>query len=228
MKRRRVERGFTIIELNIALIFVAILIIAAATTIIATTRLYQQGVALKEINQVGRETVDIVRRDVARAKVDAIQVDQSDGVHRVCLGNVSYIIVDAARLNATNTAGLPTLPESGEIAHMVRVDDTAGIWCQKSDGVFTVTAITDVMNPVELLRTDTVNTVAVHDISMRTVAKNTVVSGEALVEFTMLIGTNEAETVADGRCRPPTDRRANFNNCAVREFSTVFRVTGVQ
>ena len=75
MKHNVRRPGFTIIELNIAIIFIAILLIAAALAIIATTKLYQQGVAIKTINQIGRETIDVMRRDVASSSAKA---------HRCC------------------------------------------------------------------------------------------------------------------------------------------------
>ena len=231
MKHSVRRPGFTIIELNIAIIFIAILLIAAALAIIATTKLYQQGVAIKTTNQIGRETIDVMRRDVASSSAKAIKTAEAGGVYRVCLGKVSYIIINAETLNSENPpTNLPKMPDSGALVHMARVNDTNSAWCEvDGSGQFIMNNLTATSDPVEMLQSDDINTLAVHAIDLTVLTDAASSDSEALVRLDMTLGTNEAGTVdGDNRCKPPTDREANFDNCAVREFSTTIRVTGVQ
>ena len=61
--------GFTIIELTLAMVFVSVLLLTIALTIIRVATIYNQGMTLKEVNQISRDINDELRRAVAGAPV---------------------------------------------------------------------------------------------------------------------------------------------------------------
>lgn len=219
--------GFTLIELNLAIIFVAILMVAVAAVTINVTKINQRGILLKTINQTGREVMDILQRDITTARTTQTKyVSPTGGVGRLCLGTVSYVFNTAEALN-----GSGILIRNGTVAgnppvKLVRMEDRDALWCQESGGVFAKNTITATDKPTELLADDIVP-IAVHSLAFEQLATSTDANQRyGLAQLQLLIGTNEAETVADGTCKPPTDHDANFDGCVVREFRTIIRTNG--
>ncbi len=220
-------KGFTLIELNIAIIFVAILAIGIAMVTINVTKINQRGVALKTINQTGREVMDIMRRDLSTAKPKEVTVIAPlGGVGRICLGTVSYVYNTAAALQGAGTPIRTALPDNQLIA-LVRMDDNNRLWCEQSGGIFTKTAVDSADNATELLQMGK-NTapVAVHSLSLTTLTKSSD-EKQGLFELQLQLGTNEADTIQTSACKPPTDHQANFDNCVVREFRTIIRANEI-
>lgn len=227
---KRSIRGFTLVELNLAMVFVAILVVGVAATTISVTKINQRGIMLKTINQTGREVVDQLRRDIAAARTDQVQfVSPVGGVGRLCLGSVSYVFNTAEALHSSPGTLIRDTTQAGSPAiTLVRMDDKDGVWCAQSGGVFTKNQVVATDAPIELLQTDLLP-VAVHEMDVRSLAQT--VDGntaQGLIMITLLLGTNEANTIeTSGACKPPTDHQADFDNCAVREFRTVVRSSGV-
>lgn len=61
------RRGFTIVEITIAMTFVATLLITVALVIMQMMSIYQKGLALRAVNSTGRELVDEFTRGISSA-----------------------------------------------------------------------------------------------------------------------------------------------------------------
>ncbi|MBR3220493.1 hypothetical protein IKF76_01335, partial [Candidatus Saccharibacteria bacterium] len=59
------KRGFTLIELSLASVFLAILLITIALIITQIIVIYQKGLAIKAVSSTGRELVDDFSRAIA-------------------------------------------------------------------------------------------------------------------------------------------------------------------
>ncbi len=227
--KRSTTRGFTLVELNLAIVFIAILVIGVAAIVMNVTKINQRGILLKSINQTGREAVEQVRRDVAVSKIDDVQyVAPIGGVGRLCLGTVSYVFNTAEALNGPGTLIRDaTKPERPAIT-FVRMDDRDGQWCQQTSGTFVKNEITASDAATELLQRDTTGTipVAVHAMDVQVLTPTDGSVNQGLVSFSISIGTNELDTIDTTTCKPPTDHQSNFDNCVVREFRTVIRSNG--
>jgi type II secretory pathway pseudopilin PulG len=66
----KTRKGFTIVELLLAMTFVAVLMITIAFLVIRITAIYQKGLTLRSVNQVGRNLMDEFNRAVADSPVD--------------------------------------------------------------------------------------------------------------------------------------------------------------
>lgn len=224
---RRSKKGFTLVELNLAIIFVSILILGIAMTTIYISRMYQQGITVKSVNQVGREVSGQIRSDFSAARpdaVDSVSTTSGNGAiisGRVCLGTVSYLYNTAVGLNTS-----PNLlrDQSGQPITFVRVDDTNADWCKRNGGgAFLRDQVTAADDPTELLATDDIP-LAIHDITVESVMADSGTGiNQAMYRVAALLGTNQLGTTDNGRCLPPTENQSNFENCFVAEFDMIVR-----
>lgn len=72
MKKRVGARGFTLIELSLSLIFIAILSVSIVLLIQNTTVSYRRGLILNEVNTVGMDLVDDMRMSVQNASTYSV------------------------------------------------------------------------------------------------------------------------------------------------------------
>lgn len=222
MKTNR--RGFTLVELNLSVVFVALLILGIAMTTIQVTRMYQKGATIRSVNQVGRDLTEQLRRDFAAASPSAVNLDEVS-VGRICLGNVSYLYNDAVTLN-DGAEGIKN--PSGDKVVLARVNDRSGSYCQRDSapgGGFIKPNLEAGDDATELLATDVIP-LAVHEITADTyLASDSNGISQTVYRLAITVGTNEVETVDEttSTCRPPTESTANFDNCFVSEFETIVR-----
>lgn len=225
MKRYNRYAGFTLVELNLAIVFVAFLVLAVAMMTLNVTHTYQYGVNLKMINQLGREVSDQLRRDLLSASpTRALYVgpaDTTSGIGRLCLGNVSYVFNNAELLN---NGGIATTVKDSSLENitLVRIEDTERTWCTTS-----INQIPSGTNYTEMLRADAIP-IAIHAMSLQTLVESEADDkiSEGVIQVNFELGTNETNTTSGGKCRPPSDPQQNFDNCAVRQFVVIARATG--
>lgn len=127
------QAGFTLVELLLALAFVAFVLIFATTTIIQVMRTYNKGLAVKEINQTARASMEDMARiikssDSSAIVTSALTADPGTSKGRVCFGSVSYI------WNFTN-ATLNQYTDNSRI-NFARVNDPGSAMCVSSGGVY--------------------------------------------------------------------------------------------
>ena len=103
------KKGFTLVELMLAMVFVSVLLLAIALTAIQSGRLYNRGTILRSINQAGRDISDNLRRDFLQANSQKINLgadpaDMSGNIiehksasgktgGRICLGYYSGMML---------------------------------------------------------------------------------------------------------------------------------------
>lgn len=124
MTRHDNQQGFTLVELLFAMAFVGFIIVFAITTVIQVMGTYNKGLAVKQINQAGRTTIEDISRYIRTSKPNGINMVAS--ANRVCLGSVSYV---------WNTQAADTNKYSdGSRVTLARVNDNGGNMCQLSNG----------------------------------------------------------------------------------------------
>lgn len=125
------QAGFTLVELMLALAFVAFVLIFATTTIVQIMRTYNKGLAVKEINQTARNVMEDMTRIIRDSSTNAIVTapltnSPSTSKGRVCFGSVSYV------WNFTNTT-LNQYTDNSRI-NFARVNDPGSSLCVLSGG----------------------------------------------------------------------------------------------
>lgn len=81
------QRGFTIIELMLAMGGIAFLLLFVLFAMTHATNLYSKGVALRQINQVGRQTGEEIAKEIRYGGKPVYDATR----HRLCIGSKSYV-----------------------------------------------------------------------------------------------------------------------------------------
>lgn len=226
--KTRTQRGFTIVELSIVMMFISLLMLGVVFVTIYAGKAYAKGITLKTLNQVGREVTDAIRRDVASApNPSAVMFVTGGQTGRLCTGTVSYVW-NGATLLASGSPSAIKDSGSNRIVRLARVDDSDMKYCQGLTG----TLATDLNGAkwTEVLQ-DSIGDFAVYDMSMeRFSPAGGGGQNQALYHIALTFGTNEAGTTEGSgsatTCKPPTDNAANFDYCSVRSFDMVIRSGG--
>lgn len=213
------QRGFTLVELSIAIVFVAILTLAILTISLQMMKMYSKGVTLKSINQVARDVGDQLTRDLRAANGKSIK----SGPQRFCLGTVSYLWNTPAILGES-PGSADQITFNGQPIRFVRVSDPGGNYCSSSNPM----VVNSSGNPSEMLG-DTTNNLAVHSMNLTQLSPTGSVAAQQLYQLDYTIGTADTSALngagASATCKPPTDASANFDFCTVSQFTQVIKVS---
>ena len=67
MKKAKLKKGFTLVELSLALVFIAIILITIAWLTMHITATYEKGLAMKAMNSTAKELIDDMSRAIAQS-----------------------------------------------------------------------------------------------------------------------------------------------------------------
>lgn len=221
-QHRRTQKAFTLIELSLAMTFVAILMISIALLTIQVSRLYTRGTVMRDVNQAGVDITRDIQQSIAAVDgpdmVKVKTIGSGNGVVSVlCFGSTSYVIKDAA-----NT-GLPGLK-----IRLAKVHDTASALCADPVDASKVIASANADTSQELLVTAGGRELAVYGFKVadRTILEDDT-GGGALVTVKLTIGTSQTSEVSltDSKCKPPADNDSGAEYCAINQFVITGRVS---
>ncbi|HMQ96098.1 MAG TPA: hypothetical protein PKD19_02655 [Candidatus Saccharibacteria bacterium] len=214
------SRGFTLIELTMAILFISFLILAVGFISVNVGNMYQKGTTLKAVNQSGREVADTMRRDIMQAGNSIKVATPGNGnTIRWCLGTVSYVANKASLINNNPAQAFKV---NGEVARLVRMSDPSQSICSASPAYPMSATTTDA---VDLLGSAT-PALAIYDMKLTSLTGS---AQQSLHEVSFLLGTAEKGIVsASNYCLPNTNPNANANYCSVVEFKTIIRSGGSQ
>jgi prepilin-type N-terminal cleavage/methylation domain-containing protein len=230
MATKRINKGFTLVELTLVMAFMSILLLSILYMTIHAGKLYTKGLTNKSLNQVSREVFDVMKRDIAAA--DSSQVTAMDELGsgilksgRFCTGSISYIWNTAPLLNDASTQKVKS---NGSPITFRRVIDPSGSLCQENGGAGVYPMDITALQSTELLSSDG-RSFAIYTMDVKALASDNAKNG--LYSVKMVLGTNEPNTtqsdVVQGfQCVPPTAQTANFDYCTVAEFYTILRTGG--
>lgn len=229
MNHARKHDGFTLIELMLAMTFIAILLIAIAMTTIQISNIYNKGITLREVNQAGRALSDEFQRGVAGTTPfdvtpkldDANPTTQRskyvkrDGGGRLCLGGYTYVWNFGAALSGEKV--IVNEYTDNQPVRFGKVRDPGGDLCGDS------TIKIDRNSTTELLSLGDRDLV-VHEFTIAKTADDTA-AGQAIYTITFKLGTNERQQLnaSDASCRPPSDSVGDEDYCSVNQFEVIAR-----
>jgi type II secretory pathway pseudopilin PulG len=221
MKRVNKHQGFTLIELMLAMGFVAALLIAIAMTVIQISNIYNRGLTLKEVNQAGRSIANELQRSIAastpfgvdlgagsryiskdfRVLVNTRNVDKPWG-GRLCVGQYSYIwnygksIKDNPNITLSSSSNLNVYGDPAATStpiRFVKVTDSSAKYCEKPDDSSPGGGkyISSSDAPVELLN-ESQHDLAIHSFKITTTATaGDAKTNQQLYSIEFVLGTNE-------------------------------------
>lgn len=244
MNHVNTQKGFTLIELLLAMGFISVLLLAIAMTILQIGSIYNRGMIVKEVNQVGRTVSSELQGSII--KTAPFPIDQATGSHyfkqgnpawggRLCLGQYSYVWNYGSVLQA-NTS--PTrnryvneallITTSSSPIRLVKVYDVDASYCSNLNLAVDQTTATELLNIGD-------HSLAVHDFTITTSASaDDAATGQRLYTLTFTIGTNETATLFTdpitnviSSCKPPGTPGAELAYCVVQKFSIAVRAGNV-
>lgn len=230
--KKRTE-GFTIIELVLAMAFISVLLFAIALTVIQVATIYNKGMTLKEVNQVGRALGSEFTTTVSSSDAFVYATDfkpNADG-GRLCLGNYSYVWNYSGALVGGNP-GVIRYQSGSEEIHLVKIADTSKVYCalDNSGGFVNGTVLdADRSKSSELLESGD-RLLNIHQFALTTnPAAVDTLTGQQMYTLSFTVGTGDEVgqpstlTPDKTQCLPPGDVNANFAYCAVQQFTLVIR-----
>ncbi len=218
------RKGFTLIELMLAMTFVSALLLAVAMTVIQISHIYTRGLTVKEVNQSGRSIGIELKRGISQAAPFAIPgpkyIDNTKTPWggRLCVGQYSYIWNYGPTLNNTTTdKNNSNVYTDGTKMSFIKVPDSAGAYCS------TPNSMIDKTYAVEMLASGD-NSLAMQGF---TITNNSTdpASGEAIYSISYIIGTNDQTALNPSytSCKAPSQTNSNFNFCSINQFDIVVR-----
>lgn len=241
MIKNRAEKGFTLIELMLAMTFISMLLLAIALTIVQIANIYNKGIITKEVNQTSRAISDefsLAMRSSGSFSLDpsAHKYVSSPWGGRLCVGQYSYIWnygkaltnqdVNRNQYSGPNTAGNTVI--SGGITRyeisLVKAPDAGGSYCVPNGGG--VYPKINPANAVELLRTGD-HGLVLHNLTVTTATSGTdALSSQQLYKFSYTIGTSNIDALNSDQtlCKGPDEPGSDLNYCVVDQFTIVLRV----
>lgn len=237
------KAGFTIVELMLAMAFVATLLVAVAMTVIQIGNIYNRGITFKNVNQIGRSISSEVQRSMIGGQsfdLGTRYIQQGNpGDYwggRLCTGQYTYIWNYGKAIQAGDLLHLNTYedPNSAKTIRFVKVPDSNASYCQD------ISKKVVLADSIELL---TVGPnapeydLALHSFNITTTADNPATpavnentagdtkTGQQLYSIEFLIGTNKAGTLADDyqSCRLADEVGADPSYCSVSRFNVLAR-----
>lgn len=228
-KKQRTQ-GFTLIELMLAMTFIAVLLLAIAMTIIQIGAIYNKGITLKDINQAGRSIGDDVKRTTAEAGTITRATDYytNSAGGRLCLGTYSYIWNTAKALegndpNRTTYASTPTKP-----INFVKVSDAGKIYCARTGGgalTYRTIRAADTTIAQELLPAgDHALGVNLVDLPAASIVTD-VTTGQTVYTFLYTLGSGKTSAMdaTQSACLGPGQINSDPTYCSVQQFTIVLR-----
>lgn len=216
------RKGFTLIELMLAMSFLSVLLLAIAMTVIQVSNIYTRGLTLKEVNQAGRAVSADLKSGISSSAPFAIPgpkyVQQAWG-GRLCVGQYSYIWNYGATLSNPSADGTNSnvYSNSTNKIRFVKVPDNSGVYCSSSGKAI------DSNGAVELLASGD-RDLAIHSFSIVNDSTDAR-SSQGLYSISYVLGTNDQAALMPGAtsCRPPSDLASDLNYCSINQFDIVVR-----
>ena len=143
------NKGFTLIELMFAMAFVAFLMIFIVSSVVQIMRIYNKGLAIRDINQSGRQLNEDMTRSLRYA--NSLQFSANGETiastnQRICANGVTYA------WNLDSVGGLVmknkyAAPDAATPCSFIRVDDRNGLLCEQPTFAIPKTNARDLLSP---------------------------------------------------------------------------------
>ncbi|MBH1956694.1 hypothetical protein I8H84_03915 [Candidatus Saccharibacteria bacterium] len=235
------SRGFTLVELLLAMSFVSLLLMAIALTVLKMGDMYTQGLTLKEVNLAGKSVSDDIGRSIAAATELSVDGSTATGFQeqkvgatvvggRLCTGTVTYVWNLGREIREDNLTTLANRYAGGDTRaiRMIKVVDVGGVYCGVDLPDIEPTKATDMLPEGDLQ-------LAVQSFAIKQVAHNDV-SQQSMFQVILELGTNDQDalqSITDTEssiptittsCKPPNDEGSRQEYCAINKFEFTARV----
>ncbi|MEI7689634.1 MAG: prepilin-type N-terminal cleavage/methylation domain-containing protein [Candidatus Saccharibacteria bacterium] len=215
------KKGFTLIELMLAMGFVSALLLVIAMTVIQIGNIYNRGITLKAANESGRSIASELQRSINSSPIFSLDdnyVAQDLIGGRLCTGQYSYVWNYAEAINRGDVGEMNVYDGSTDQIRFIKVIDQSSKYCKN-----------DVSGLPEISKSDATELLNVGDQSMSIhdfyISSNAYdgKTNQRIYNIRFLIGTSDMATINDGTCKPPSEAGSDLTYCAINEFNITAR-----
>lgn len=89
MSRSNNKKGFTLVELTLAMAFLAVLLITIAILVIRIISIYQSGLAIRSVSSTGRQLIDDFTRSISGSPIVNVTYNQNDPAEAALVSDLS-------------------------------------------------------------------------------------------------------------------------------------------
>ncbi len=190
------QKGFTLIELMLAMAFIAFMLLFITSAILQATKLYVKGSAIRQINQAGRQVLSDISTKMRYSTPTNLL-----GKNRLCVGGVSYIW----NIEGTVPTNTFAAPNSTAPLHLVSLDDPSGNLCVPPYGAIDKTKTTSLVGDESTV----LQFVVSHNVD------------SSLWDVSLILSTGGSNLPLFGQSTPTTFACASDNQfCAFGDFKT--------
>jgi prepilin-type N-terminal cleavage/methylation domain-containing protein len=233
MNQGRKQQGFTLIELLLAMAFISVLLLAIAMTILQISNIYNRGIIVKEVNQIGRTISDELQQGVVTSV--PFSVDQTAGSHyfqqgnfggRLCLGQYSYIWNYGSAIQPNTSANRNMyegeallITDKSTPIRFIKAYDTHGSYCSDLDQTIDPAGATEILSVGD-------HSLAIQSLTVSTTSSaQDTKTGQQLYTITFDLGTNDQNSLTSNgtACKAPGVAGADLSYCVMQKFSIVVR-----
>lgn len=231
------QKGFTLIELMLSMVFVSALLVAIALTVIQISNTYNRGITLKSVNQLGRT----LGTEIYRAINEAPSFDPADSgtlvkqkssyVYggRLCTGQYSFVWNDGYAINNSGLKSkLNKYSDNSTIVRFAKIYDQDKNYCYDDGHGY---PNVDKDDAIELISESEYNLV-IHNFDVVMTSSDSR-SKQALYKVTFAVGTNDTNALkyssdknVTPSCKLAGQVGADPSYCFVSYFNIVARATG--
>jgi len=231
--KQRSTKGFTLVELLLAMSFISLLLLAVSMTIIQIANIYNRGLIIKELNQVSREIGDELELAMRSSSAFSITpganryVNNSTG-GRLCMGQYTYVwnygkAIDAKKQDLN-------VDTEGRVIVFSKVQDTGASYC--TPGTNGTYPKIDPSKASEMIQSSE-HALWIHafTVSSEPTASDPL-SSQQLYRISFSLGTADIKALNNTQTAcvtPDVDPiNSDLNYCSIQKFTIVLRaVNGV-
>ncbi|HEY0965212.1 MAG TPA: hypothetical protein VGE13_01910 [Candidatus Saccharimonadales bacterium] len=227
--RRRLQqaKGFTLVELMLAMSFLVILLLMITLLILQVTMIYNKGLTLREVNESGQLISSEIQRRLSTAPTETVGsvsnvVQDSRTTDRLCVDGIVYAWTLADKRNADNTKNVGFAKFNGSKKDYCDQSPAGGGGMSPPTGVWPasnkITNLIDTQDQSLVIRKFSFHSIGGTDTENGIDGDKT----QALYRVTFVIGTNTSDLIdSNDTCLPPASAKQEF--CAVNEFAFIVR-----
>jgi Tfp pilus assembly protein FimT len=225
----RYNKGFTIVELMLAMGFVSALLLAVAMTVIQIGNTYNRGITYKSVNTAGSALANELQRSINSSVAFEVAGSQSRFINetwggRLCLGQYSYIWNYGSAIKS-ESSNLNKYSDSENVIRFIKVLDSSYGYCSEPGGMISSSGAVEILDVGQ-------SDLAMHSFS---ISSNDSAydsrTGQRLYYISFRVGTNDQDALSGTYdstiCKTVSEVNANPSFCAVNQFDIVARAGNI-
>ena len=219
--RQQSSRGFTLVELMLAMAFLSMMLIVIAVTVMQIINIYNKGITIKEINQIGRA----ISVDMKRAIGEGASFSLDSSSKNFCLLNPSRGCINDPRVavggrlctgSYTYAWSFRDKSVDGQNG-LLRVNDPDGKYCKQSSSSSSLPLINATADATQILSAN--SNVKILDFAVVRMNTGYVSDDEAVYKISIQVGPYDSEDISyDPGSRVYSCKPAANAFCAVNYF----------